>query len=155
MARISWVVLLFVLAVVTSSAQTESVRAMARGGFQHYGFEGEATGSVSGEIVLGKKPSAELMIVLKDASGVTQDAQHEAIIFLKSISKSKLSGNILTVVGKGTFQGEDRDIEITMTDAMRKGEKDKLDVKVIRFGRAEFQYSANLDANSIKVSRGR
>lgn len=154
MARVSWVVLLFVLAVAISSAQSETVRAIARGGYQYIGFEGKASGSIAGEIVLGNKPSAELMLVLKDIGGITADAQNEAIIFLKSVSKSNLLGNVLTVSGKGTFQGDEREIEFTLTDAKRKGEKDLLIVKVFRYGRVEFQHAAKLDSSSIKISRG-
>lgn len=155
MARVSWVALLFVLAIATSSAQSDSVKVKARGGYQYNGLEGEASGSISGEILLGKKPSAELMLVLKDVGGVTADAHNEAIIFLKSVSKQNSLGNTVTVTGKGTFQGEERVIEVTLTDAMRKNEKDLLTVKVFRFGRVEFQHTAKLDSNSITISRGR
>jgi hypothetical protein len=155
MARTSLIVLLLVLAVVTSSAQSGSVKAIARGGYGYIGFEGEASGSISGEINLAAKGSAELMLVLKDVGGVTLDAQNEAIIFLKSVSRSTLMGNSLTVVGKGTFQGEEREVEVTLTDAKGKNEKDALKVRVLHNGRVEFEHSAKFAANIITITRGR
>lgn len=155
MARISWTVLLLVLAVVTSSAQSESVKAIARGGYGYVGFEGEASGSISGEISLAGKGTAELMVVLKDVGGITHDAQNEAIIFLKSVGKSSLVGNSLTVLGKGTFQGEDRQIEVTLTDSKAKNQKDGLRVRVLHNGRVEFEHSARVAADIITITRGR
>lgn len=155
MARFSWVVLLLALAVWTIAAQSGSVKATARGGFKYTGFEVEATGSISGEIDLSAKGTTELMIVLKDVGGITFEGQNEAIVFLKSVDRSKLSVNTLWVAGKGTFQGEARQIEVTLTDATARNGKDAFQVRVIRNGRVEFEHSAKLDPRTISIVRGR
>ncbi len=155
MARFSGVVLLLALAVWTIGAQLGPVKATARGGFKYTGFEVEAAGSISGEIDLGVKGTTDLMIVLKDVGGITFEGQNEAIVFLKSVDRSKLSGNTLWVAGKGTFQGEVRQIEVTLTDATARNEKDAFHVRVIRNGRVEFEHSAKLDPKAISIVRGR
>lgn len=155
MARILWVVLLLVLAVWTSAAQSGQVTATARGGFKYTGIEGEATGSISGQVDLSVEGTTELMIVLKDIGGITFEGLNEAIVFLKSVDRSKLTVNTLWVVGKGTFQGEARQIEVTLIDATKRNEKDSFMVRVIKDGRIEFEHSAKLDPRAITIVRKR
>jgi hypothetical protein len=153
MARLNWIVLLLALAAVSVSALGGSIRAIARGGFSYFGNDGEATGTISGEIRLGKTSSSDLMFVLKDLGGVTDDGQQEAIIFLNEISRSSLIGNKLVVTGTGTFQGEPRQVEITLIDAKKRTERDQVRIRVIRGSHIEFDHSAKLDASAITISK--
>lgn len=153
MARIAWIVLLLAVAIVSSSAQTGSIRAIARGGYKTVGTEGEAAGSITGEIRLGANAIAEMMFVLKDIGGATVDGQNEAIIYLKGIERSKLSGNKLVVVGTGFYQGEQRDVEITLVDSKKSTVKDEFRVRVLRAGRVEFDRSAKLPSDAVSITR--
>jgi hypothetical protein len=153
MARIALIVLLLVVAIVSSSAQSGSIKAVARGGYKTIGTEGEATGSISGEIRLGAGAMAEIMFVLKDVGGATNDGQNEAIIHLKGIERSKMSGNKLVVTGMGFFQGEQRDVEITLVDSKKSNVSDEIRVRVLRAGRVEFDRSAKVPSNSISITR--
>jgi hypothetical protein len=153
MARITWIVLLLALAIVSGAAQTGSVKVSARGGFQLIGTDGEAAGSISGEIRLSANSAADIMFVLKDVGGATVDGQSEAIIFLKSIDHSKVVGNKMVLSGLGTFQGEQRTVEITIIDAQKRTDKDQIRVRVLRAGHVDFDRSARLDSSAIVITR--
>jgi hypothetical protein len=153
MARFASIVLLLVLAIVSGYAQKGDVRAIARGGYRFIGADGEATGAISGEIRLGSNAKAEMMFVIKDVGGATRDGQSEAIIFLNGIARSSVSGNKIVVMGVGTFQGERRDVEVTLVDAKSKNERDQIRIRVLRAGHVEFDESAKLDSNSITITR--
>ena len=153
MARITFVVPLLALAIGSVSAQSGSLKASARGGFNYLGNDGEAVGSVSGEIQLGKKPTADFMIVLKDPGGATTDGQGEAIIFLKGVRQSKVTGSKVMVIGPGTFQGVPCEIEITIIDAKRRNEKDQIRVRVLRSSTGPFDHTAKLPATAITIGR--
>ena len=153
MARKFSVVLLLALAVVFSSAQSGTVTAQARGGFEFSGNDGKATGTIVGEIKLGTKPSADLMIVVKDTGGATKDGLEEAIIFLKSVEKSTSKGNLTMVTGKGTFQGNARTIEIQILDGKRAGEKDSVRIRVLQGKFVDFDKSVTMDGKAITVGK--
>ncbi|MBC8063773.1 MAG: hypothetical protein H7Y17_03015 [Chlorobia bacterium] len=153
MARFTGTVLLLVLAIVCCSAQTGSFKAIARGGFQYLGNDGEATGAISGEIRSGKNSFADFMFVLKDPGGATRDGQGEAVVFLKSVSRSVLTGNRLVVTGRGTFQGATQEIEVTFIDGLRRSEIDQVRVRVLRSGQVLFDQSARLAFDAVTISR--
>jgi hypothetical protein len=153
MARFASIVLLLVLAIVCSYAQTGDVKAIARGGYKFIGADGEATGAISGEIRLGVHPTAELMFVIKDVGGATRDGQNEAIIFLNGIERSSVIGNKMVVMGVGTFQGEKRSVEVTLVDAKNRFDKDQIRIRVLNGGRVEFDQTAKLDSGSISITR--
>lgn len=153
MTRIMWIVSLIALAIGSVSAQSGSVRALARGGFSFIGNDGEALGTVSGTVQLGKNASADLMFVLKDAGGSMEQIPGEAIVFLLGVERSKVSGNRLTVWGPGTFQGEKTEIELTIVDATRKTAKDQVRIRVLRGKRVAFDHTASLDASAIQIIR--
>lgn len=153
MARFTWTVLLFALAIVCSSAQTGSFKAVARGGFQYIGNDSEATGAISGEVRTGKNSFADFMFVLKDNGGATTDGQGEAIVFLKSVKRSVLSGNRLVVAGAGTYQGATHDIEVTFVDGRRRSETDQVRVRVVQNGHVLFDQSVKLAFDAVTISR--
>jgi hypothetical protein len=154
MARTVWLVLLFAVAVSSGFAQKGSLLASARGGYRFSGTDGEAAGSISGEIRLaGSESKADVMFVLKDVGGATVDGQNEAIVFLKSVASSRLVGSKLVVLGKGTFQGEPRDVELTLVDSHNPNVADQIRVRVIHSGRVEFDHSAKLDSGMITIRK--
>ncbi len=153
MARTLWIVLLLVLAISLVIAQTGSVSAVARGGFQYFGNDGEAAGSISGRIRLGTNSSADMMFILKDPGGISADGSGEAVIFLKTVEKSKVTGNKMVVTGMGFFQGEQGDVEITLIDSINPKVKDQIRVRFLRAGHALFDHSAKLDRQAITITR--
>lgn len=155
MARFALNVLLFALVTAAGFAQTGSVTATAQGGFRYVGFEGEAAGSISGEVRLGKDPRADFMLILKDVGGATRDGQNEAVIFLTSVETFKSSNGALTVTGRGTYQGESRMVELTLVDSNSKRVKDQFRVRVLNGAMVLFDKSEKVDPASIVIKRHR
>lgn len=153
MVRISLVVPLLAFAIGIHASQANSTKVVARGGYQFVGVEGDAAGSISGEIFTNPKKKTDLMIVLKDVGGITFERQNEAIIFLKSVTKHSLRNNVLIIAGKGTFQGEEREIELTLIDSGKVKEPDQFRVRVWNNRRVELDHSAKLDSTAITISR--
>lgn len=154
MARTYAIVLLFALAVTIGIAQSGNLSAVARGGYRFSGTAGEGTGSLSGEIRLaGRDSKADLMFVLKDAGDATVDGQNEAIVFLTGVTTSKLVGNKLVVVGKGTFQGENRVVEMTLVDTRSSKVADQFRVRVFNGGMVVFDHFAKLDSGTISIRK--
>lgn len=118
------------------------------------GADGDGAGSISGEIrIAGKQRTADVMFVLKDVGGATVDGQSEAIVFLTSVVKSEVVGNKLVVIGKGTFQGEPRDVEMTLVDSHKPSVADQIRVRVLRGGHVEFDHSAKLESGVISIKK--
>jgi hypothetical protein len=155
MARFAFNVLLFALVTASGFAQSGSVTATAQGGFRYIGFEGEAAGSISGDLRLGKESRVDFMLVLKDVGGATKDGQNEAIIFMTSVESFKSSNGALTVIGKGTYQGESRTVELTLIDSNSKRVKDQFKVRVLKGAMVLFEKSEKVDPASIVIKRQR
>lgn len=154
MARKVSIVLLFALATVLGFAQSGSVTASVRGGFDFLGNDGKGSGTIVGEIKLGSKPTADIMFVVKDTGGATREGLEEAIVFLKSVVKHTLKGNVLTVVGQGTYQGDARTVELTITDSHKANVRDTVRIRVLKGSYVEYDHSASLDAKAITVTKG-
>lgn len=153
MARISFAVLLFALAVIASAFQVETIQATARGGFEFSKNGGKGASTISGTLRLGAKPTVDLMFVAKNDLGVTLDGHEEAVILMTAVSKSSVKSNQVVVTGTGTYQGEPRTIEITLTDAVRRGESDAVRVRVLNNGFVEFDQASKLQTGSITIKR--
>ncbi|MCC7230724.1 MAG: hypothetical protein IT203_10055 [Fimbriimonadaceae bacterium] len=154
MARKASIVLLFALVSFLGIAQGGSVTASVRGGFEFLGNDGKGSGTIVGEIKLGSKPTADIMFVVKDTGGATREGLEEAIIFLKSVAKHTLKGNVMTVVGLGTYQGDSRTVELTITDSQKANIRDTVRVRVLKGSFVEYDHTASLDAKAVTVTKG-
>jgi hypothetical protein len=153
MARISLAVLLFALAIVASAFQAGIVQATARGGFEFSKNGGKGASTISGTLRLGAKPVVDLMFVAKNDLGVTLDGHEEAVILMTAVTKSAVKSNQIVITGTGTFQGEGRMIEITLIDAVRRGDSDAVRVRVLNNGFVEFDQSSKLQTGAITFKR--